>query len=363
MLKSSVSRKAPTEDSVKPENEKRARKGDAPGRSFGRELTNVQGEVGGEEVATDVPEQAATRAVKKPLTSVPSITLAPSSSSSSSDTNDAVRSYMARPEVDIDARDLDKPLLCTEYVNQMYALFREAEKSESLRFFSDYMPTQPHITEKMRSILVDWLVEVHLKFKMVPESLYLTVNLVDRYLQRVTVRRSRLQLVGVACLMLASKYEEIYPPELRDLVYITDRAYTKQEIVEMENEVIRALQWNMTVPTIHSFLCRFLKAAHADRQMVQVACYVCERSLQEYGLNKYLPSMVAAASVLLARKGCRRNNWSTTLIKYTKYTEAEVMPCVQDLVAAINDSSCQQQAVFRKYSSPKFGAVSKIPLV
>jgi len=248
----------------------------------------------------------------------------------------------------------------TPFFQLMHFSHTQGMHAQSL---TDYMPTQPHINEKMRSILVDWLVEVHLKFKMVPESLYLTVNLVDRYLQRVTVRRSRLQLVGVACLMLASKYEEIYPPELRDLVYITDRAYTKQEIVEMENEVIRALAWDMTVPTIHSFLCRFLKAAHADRQMVQVACYVCERSLQEYGLNKYLPSMVAAASVLLARKGCRRNNWSTTLIKYTKYTEAEVMPCVQDLVAAINDSSCQQQAVFRKYSSPKFGAVSKIPLV
>ena len=77
---------------------------------------------------------------------------------------------------------------------------------------------------------MDWLVEVHLKFKMVPETLYLTVNLVDRYLELKLVRRSKLQLVGVAALSLASKYEEIYPPELRDLVYITDRAYNKQEI-------------------------------------------------------------------------------------------------------------------------------------
>jgi len=161
---------------------------------------------------------------------------------------------------------------------------------------------------------------------------------------------------------LASKYEEIYAPELRDLVYITDRAYTKQEIVEMENDVIRTLDWNMTVPTIHSFLCRFLKAAHADRTMVQLACYVCERSLQEYGMTKFLPSTIAAASVLIARRGCKRNAWSATLSKYTRHDEAALAPCVQELMQALNDSACVQQAVSRKYSSPKFGAVSKIPL-
>ena len=300
--------------------------------------------------------------VKKPLTSVPSITLAPSSSSSSSDTNDAVRSYMARPEVDIDARDLDNPLLCTEYVNQMYALFREAEKSESLRFFSDYMPTQPHITEKMRSILVDWLVEVHLKFKMVPESLYLTVNLVDRYMERVTVRRSHLQLVGVACLMLASKYEETYPPELRDLVYITDRAYTAQEIVEKEYDVIRAVQWNMRVPTSHTFLCRFLKAAHADRQIAQVACYVCERTLQEYSLLDFLPSVVAATSVMLSRKTAGRHPWSATLAKYTSYDEPQLEKCAAAMRDLFNAPNQQQNSVARKFSHPRFGAVSTLKI-
>ena len=130
----------------------------------------------------------------------------------------------------------------------------------------------------------------------------------------------------------------------------------------MENEVIKALNWNMTVPTIHSFLCRFLKAAHADRTLVQLACYVTERSLQEYSMVKYLPSTIAAASVLIARKACKRNPWSTTLVKYTTYEEQQLTACVQEMVTAINDPACQQQAVFRKYASPKFGAVSKIPL-
>jgi len=90
-----------------------------------------------------------------------------------------------------------------------------------------FMDFQEDINEKMRAILVDWLVEVHLKFKLLPETLYLTVNLIDRYLCKEQVHRSKLQLVGVTAMLIASKYEEIYPPIVKDFVYITDNAYTK----------------------------------------------------------------------------------------------------------------------------------------
>ena len=129
---------------------------------------------------------------------------------------------------DIDDRDKEDPLCATAYVADMYAQFREKESSTSVR--PVFMESQSHINERMRAILVDWLVEVHLKFKLVPETLYLTINLIDRFLEREEVSRPKLQLVGVTSLLIASKYEEIYPPELRDLVYICDRAYTKQDV-------------------------------------------------------------------------------------------------------------------------------------
>jgi G2/mitotic-specific cyclin-B, other len=128
----------------------------------------------------------------------------------------------------IDDRDAEDQLCVTAYVQDMYCHFREKECTTSVRPL--YMETQPHINERMRSILVDWLVEVHLKFKLVPETLYLTINLIDRYLTKREVSRPKLQLVGVTSLLIASKYEEIYPPELRDLVYICDRAYSKNEV-------------------------------------------------------------------------------------------------------------------------------------
>lgn len=110
----------------------------------------------------------------------------------------------------------------------MYHHFRSKEAFTTA--CPEYMENQQFIDQRMRSILVDWLVEVHLKFKLVPETLYLVVNLIDRYLAKKEVTRSKLQLVGVTALFIATKYEEIYPPELRDLVYICDRAYSKFEV-------------------------------------------------------------------------------------------------------------------------------------
>ena len=230
-------------------------------------------------------------------------------------------------------------------------------------------------------------VEVHLKFKMVPESLYMTVNIIDRYLELKQVRRSKLQLVGVSALLvskqtfisqhnfylhyhvrhillqIAAKYEEIYPPELRDLVYITDRAYNKQEILEMESEIVNTLQYQFTIPTVHSFLCRYLKAAHADRTMVQLACYLTERTLQEYSMLKFLPSTIAATAVMVARKSLNRHPWSPTLMKYTGMDEPHLAACAEEMRLATSDAANQQQAVQRKYSSSKFGGVARLPLM
>jgi hypothetical protein len=203
---------------------------------------------------------------------------------------------------------------------------------------------------------------------MVPETLYLTVSVIDRFLALKQVRRSKLQLVGVAAMLASAKYEEIYPPEIRDLVYITDRAYNKHEILEMENQIVTTLKYDFTVPTTHSFLCRYLKAAHADRTMVQLSCYLAERSLQEYTMLKYNTSVIAAASVLVARKSLNRHPWSPTLVKYTGYDEPDLADCIEEMKRYITESeqtaqaAGAQQAAQKKYASPKFGSVSRTPL-
>src|SRR3569833_449127 len=116
----------------------------------------------------------------------------------------------------------------------------------------------------MRAILIDWLIEVHLKFKLLPETLFLTVNIIDRFLERQIIQRTRLQLVGVTAMLIASKYEEIYAPEVRDFVYITDKAYTKEEILKMEQCILQTLDFNVTVVSPFRFLEIFVKFLNMD---------------------------------------------------------------------------------------------------
>jgi G2/mitotic-specific cyclin-B, other len=262
---------------------------------------------------------------------------------------------VSRPATDIDERDVLEPLAVTEYVEILYAHLREQEVTT--RIEPDAITLQPHVNERMRAILVDWLVEVHLRFRLVPDTLYLTVYIIDKYLSEAEVTRQSLQLVGVTALLLAAKYEEIYPPEIRDLVYMTDRAYTKEQILEMETEILNKLEFRLTVPTAYCFLLRYLKAAHADRKIVQLSCYVAERMLQEHRMLAHLPSAVASCAIFLARRNLGRNAWSPTLEKYTGYREGDLAACLRDtceLMAATTDL----KAVKQKFSSRQFGAVA-----
>ena len=116
---------------------------------------------------------------------------------------------------------------------------------------------QPEVNDKMRAILIDWLIDVHLKFKLLPETMFITVSIIDRFLEKVNVSKSKLQLVGVTALMIASKYEEIYPPEVKDYVYITDRAYNKAEILNMEFNILSTLSFDVTFPTSYRFVEKY----------------------------------------------------------------------------------------------------------
>jgi len=328
-------------------------------RAF-RDVTNVGRNVNGKAGGKPLPKK---RTVPVPVVSQPESivpTLAHPTSrvpvqhpSIVSNTN----SYQYTGLVDnIDERDAQDPLCVTGYVQDMYEHFRNKEVSTSVR--PVYMESQPHINERMRSILVDWLVEVHLKFKLVPETLYLAVNLIDRYLEQKEVSRAKLQLVGVTALLIASKYEEIYPPDLGDFVFICDRAYTRAQLVEMEQDILETLEYQVTVPSAHAFLVRFLKAGHADKKIVQLSCYILDGTLQNYSLNRYLPSQLAAAAVFIARRTVGRNPWSPTLLRYAHYCQEEIAPVARAILAEKSSASADLCAVNKKYTTARFGGVA-----
>lgn len=217
------------------------------------------------------------------------------------------------------------------YQDEIFAHLSATEERSLPR--ADYMTHQTDINYKMRAILVDWLVSVHLKFKLMPETLFLTVNLIDRYLGKRVVNRQQLQLVGVTGMLLASKYEEIYPPDIKEFVYITDKAYTREQVLQMEGEMLSTLEFELTFPSAWRFLERAVRLANLEETYRYFARYLLELSLVEYHMLRHRSSLLAAAVTYIAMKVQRRDStWTLPLTTATQYTESQLQPAIKDLL-------------------------------
>ena len=196
----------------------------------------------------------------------------------------------------------------------------------------NYMDYQKDINPSMREILTDWLIEVHLKFKLLPETLYLTLNLIDRYLSTTSIYRNKLQLVGVTAMLIASKYEEIYPPIVSDFVYITDNAYTREEILKMEERMLTNLQFGIHFTSPYRFLERFLTLKNASETEKNFALFMLEGTLIQYQMLSYKPSVLAASSLYLASKLCfSKEPWSNRMASITSLQEKTLRKCAKDI--------------------------------
>eukprot|EP00898_Chlorokybus_atmophyticus_P006444 jgi/Chlat1/6800/Chrsp51S06559 len=261
---------------------------------------------------------------------------------------------------DIDAADKNNELCCVEYINDIFAYYRRVEREFCAPF--TYMENQRDINEKMRAILIDWLVEVHLKFKLMPETLHLTSNVIDRYLANKPVTRKNLQLVGVTAMLIASKYEEIWAPEINDFVYISDKAYTREEIIAMERQMLNTLHFNLTVPTQFPFVQRFIKAAGGDKQLGHLTAYLVELAMLDYTMIRYVPSHLAAAALYTATRALKHPMpWFPVLQRHTGYSYTQLRPC-SSLLAALwrRAPKATLKAVQKKYSSVKYGEVAML---
>ncbi|XP_071760080.1 cyclin-A1 [Centroberyx gerrardi] len=257
---------------------------------------------------------------------------------------------------------LSEDVLClSEYAEDIYRHLRESEMK--FRPKPGYMGNHPEITNCMRIILVDWLMEVSQEYKLRSETLYLAVNYLDRFLScTASVKRGKLQLVGTAAILLAAKYEEIFPPELEEFVYITDSTYTKKQLVRMEHVFLRVLAFNMAVPTTYQFLRQYMSIQSVCSKTDSLALYVAELSLLEVDpFLQYAPSVVAAAAYCLANYTLNKALWPDSLHAFTGYTMAEILPCLKDLHKLhFTAESRPQQAIRDKYKSSKYHGVSRI---
>ncbi|CAH8315044.1 unnamed protein product [Eruca vesicaria subsp. sativa] len=262
------------------------------------------------------------------------------------------------PVLDIDVNDANNPLAVVEYVEDLHEFYRENERFSCVP--QDYMAQQFDITDKMRAILIDWLIEVHDKFELMNETLYLTVNLIDRFLSKQAVVRKKLQLVGLVALLLACKYEEVSVPIVEDLVVISDKAYTRNDVLEMEKIMLNTLQFNMSLPTQYPFLKRFLKAAQSDKKLEILASFLTELALVDYEMLRYPPSLLAATAVYTAQCTIHGfSEWNSTCEFHSHYTENQLIECSRRMVSLHQKAATDKlTGVRRKYSSSKFGYIA-----
>ncbi|KAJ0056097.1 hypothetical protein NL108_001135, partial [Boleophthalmus pectinirostris] len=242
---------------------------------------------------------------------------------------------------DVDEQDSDQPQLCSHYVKDIYRYLHELEQQQDVR--PHYMQGY-EITGRMRALLVDWLVQVHSRFQLLQETLYLTVAVLDRFLQVQPVSRRKLQLAGVTAMLVACKFEEMYAPEVGDFAYITDNAFSKAQILEMEQVLLRSIKFQLGRPLPLHFLRRASKVANSDVERHTLAKYLMELTLLDYDMVHFRPSEIAAAALCLSQLLLEGLTWSPTQQHYSTYDEAHLRPIMQHIaknVVQVNDAKAK----------------------
>ena len=259
-----------------------------------------------------------------------------------------------KPKIEIDCNPQNVPEFSPhirQYLQQKECFYQVSPS---------YMDLQTHLNPKMRAILVDWLVDVCLKFQLLPGTLFLTVNVIDRFLSKVVIGRNQIQLVGIAALMIVAKFEEIYPPNLTDYVGVCDNAYTKKDILDMESLILVTLNFNLTQTSTFAFLQHIQLSAKLDPKAFTFARFILENALFDLSLLKYSNLVVAAGATFLVFKLYHKGDWKNTFEANVGANEHVAKACASDLFQMMQaQDGSSLVAVKRKFMNKELFEVSK----
>lgn len=261
---------------------------------------------------------------------------------------------------DLDEDDEFDPVMVAEYVEDCMAYMRNIElETVPMR---DYMKHQSQIEPSMRHFLLEWIVEVHAKFHMLPETLFLCANLVDRFLSLRPVKLDTLQLVGIVTLLIAAKYEEIFCPTIEQFAFMADNTFEKKDILDAERIVLRVLKFDLKYPSPLNFLRRGSKADAYDVKNRTMAKYLLETVMMDDTFIGVPPSLTSAASLYLARAMFKGESWDRNLTHYAGYSVAQLRPTALQILYSLLAiaRSTDASAVYRKYLSARVYKCSEI---
>lgn len=256
---------------------------------------------------------------------------------------------------DLDAEDSDDPLMVSEYVVEIFKYMKLTELVTLPN--PEYMASQKELAWSMRGILLDWLVQVHARFRLLPETLFLCVNIIDRFLSARVVSLAKLQLVGITCLFISSKVEEIVAPSVSHFLHCADSSYTESEILLAERYVLKTIDWNLSYPNPMHFLRRISKADDYDVKSRTMGKYLLEVGTLEWRLLATPPSLVAAAATWLGRLILGNDKWTPNHAHYSSYAESSIIPTANLMLNYIL-KPIRHESFYKKYAGKRFMKVS-----
>lgn len=225
------------------------------------------------------------------------------------------------------------------------------QEDPTLHPFADYMTSVQDntITEKMREILFNWLVSVHEAWRLKQETLYLTFNIIDRFLSNNKINKDFLQCIGVSSLLIACKYEEIYFPGIMDFVEVTAHSFQKSDILEMEYLILTSLNFHITISSPLKFYEYFISFLNIEGNKLFCVQYLLELAAFSYPMLKYRPSCIASAVMLIAVNSDK--NKRELLLSKCKHSFNDLVVVVNELssiYSSENNGSCALKNKFRK---------------
>ncbi|KIY71443.1 hypothetical protein CYLTODRAFT_369320, partial [Cylindrobasidium torrendii FP15055 ss-10] len=204
------------------------------------------------------------------------------------------------------------------------------------------MDQQPEIRWTMRPCLIDFLIEVHFTFRLRPETLYLAMNIVDRYVSRRIVYTKHYQLVGTAALWCAAKFEDAKDrvPSLQDLAQTCRDTYDESAFIQMECHILNTIGWTLGHPTAESHLrLRCCAPFLEDTQVQHVARFLMELTLFYRDFIQFPSSVIALGALTLARflcdKPCRPFEQTTEIMQVVNLLDARLSRRVNDISATL----------------------------
>ncbi|KAJ6184105.1 hypothetical protein N7519_005406 [Penicillium mononematosum] len=256
--------------------------------------------------------------------------------------------------------DIEEELLDTtmvaEYGDEIFLHLRK--KEIEMLPVPDYMARQSELQWSMRSVLMDWLVQVHQRFNLLPETLFLTVNYIDRFLSYKVVSMGKLQLVGATAIFIAAKFEEITAPSVQEIVYMVDSGYSVDEILKAERFMLTILDFDLGWPGPMSFLRRISKADEYDLETRTVAKYFLELAIMDERFVCTPPSFIAAGAHCLSRLLLNKGNWTPAHAFYSGYLYSQLIPVLTTLMECCENPRRHHAAIFEKYSDRRFKRAS-----